>query len=191
MDPRNSFIQQLEAYHPTDKIEQASRNSILAFVQKYPHCFENDCLPGHITGSALVVDETLTYTLLTHHRKLGLWVQFGGHSDGQPDPIRTGVREAEEESGLKTLRFIRGREGIFDVDVHDIPARGDMPSHKHYDIRIVLMADRNEPFTISEESHDLLWVKLEETKDYNPQPSFLRMITKIYALREDKTTTIS
>lgn len=184
MDHRTPLLQQLQQYKPVDSSELQSRDVVLEFVRNYPRCFENDCLPGHITGSALVVDHNKTYALLNHHRKHGLWIQFGGHSDGIPDPIITAIRESKEESGLSTLAQISGLEGIFDIDVHQIPANTKMPAHIHYDIRILLVADRNEPVMKSAESHDLKWVRLEDIRRYNTEQAFSRMIRKVIVLRD-------
>ena len=72
----------------------------IAFVEAEVECLERTCRPGHLTGSAWIVSPDRTRTLLTHHRKLGKWLQLGGHADGDPDLLAVALREAREESGL-------------------------------------------------------------------------------------------
>ena len=43
---------------------------------------------------------------MAHHRKLGRWLQLGGHADGDGDLGQVALREAEEESGLAGLSLI-------------------------------------------------------------------------------------
>ena len=179
-----SFLKLLIAYSTLDKTEEASRQKILSLVKTYDVAsFDHDFLPGHTTASALVVNKALTHVLLNHHKKLDMWFQFGGHSDGSPDVRATAMREAQEESGLRSLEFYPG-QGILDVDVHDIPARPEMPAHQHHDVRFLLTADMAEPFVISEESHDLKWVRLEDIESYNHEDTFHRMINKVIVLRK-------
>jgi 8-oxo-dGTP pyrophosphatase MutT (NUDIX family) len=149
------------------------------FVRGHPDCFERSCLPGHITGSAWVANPAGNAVLLTHHRKLDLWIQLGGHSDGDADSMAVALREAQEESGLAVRPHTTA---IFDIDRHVIPARRDDPEHYHYDVRYWLNAESLQ-FTVSEESHDLRWVNGQELKRLTVEPSMLRMLEKWRRLR--------
>ena len=42
--------------------------------------------PGHLTGSAFVVDSSAERALLLFHTKLQRWLQPGGHADGDTNP---------------------------------------------------------------------------------------------------------
>ncbi len=143
----------------------------------HPDCFERTHLPGHITGSAWIVDSKRTQTLLVHHAKLNKWVQPGGHADGDENVLRVALREAEEETGLKNLRVAATTP--FDVDIHTIPQRKDFPEHFHFDIRFLIEASIDEQIVVSEESHDVKWVPLESLKDYTKERSVLRMRDKL------------
>ncbi|MFN9024786.1 MAG: NUDIX hydrolase, partial [Akkermansiaceae bacterium] len=68
--------------------------------------------------------------------------------------------------------------GIFDIDIHLIPERKGDPAHFHYDVRYVLRANGCLDFTVSEESHDLRWVKLNGVKTLTTEPSMMRMVAK-------------
>jgi 8-oxo-dGTP pyrophosphatase MutT (NUDIX family) len=136
--------------------------------------------PGHITASAWIVDASRTRTLLTHHRKLDRWLQLGGHADGDADVRRVAMREAREESGLASLRFLS--PAIYDLDVHEIPARGSDLAHEHFDVRFALEADADEPLVVSDESHALAWVEIADLASYGADESVLRLARKTASL---------
>ena len=139
-------------------------------------CFDD----GHITGSAWVLSADRQRVLLNHHAKLDKWLQFGGHSDGDPDTLQVALREAREESGLQ-LQVLS--EEVFDIDIHCIPARGDSPSHRHYDVRFVCEVVGSEAFKRSEESLELRWVPLNEVKNFTTEQSMLRLVEKTKAFQ--------
>jgi 8-oxo-dGTP pyrophosphatase MutT (NUDIX family) len=163
----------------TDPLEAAMAAGIVRFVEEHSDCLLRACVPGHLTGSAWIVDPPRHRTLLTHHRKLNKWLQPGGHADGDPDLLAVALREAREETGLTRLRAISSEP--FDVDRHWIPVRGDTPGHWHFDLRFLIEADPAEPLVISDESHDLAWVELAAVGRLNPEASLLRLVRKTTA----------
>lgn len=172
---RESLIEQLNDYalrYPEEDVVGA----FLEFVRNEPQCFERSLSKGHITGSAWVVNADGTEVLLTHHRKLDCWLQLGGHADGDSDVLAVAIKEAEEESGLTGFTHIG--PGIFDIDIHPIPARKNEPEHLHYDVRYMLRVEGSTEYTISDESHDLRWVRPEEVESLTTESSMMRMVEK-------------
>jgi 8-oxo-dGTP pyrophosphatase MutT (NUDIX family) len=178
---RQRLLQLIDDYALRYPEEAAMTGWFRAFVAGEPRCYERNCWRGHVTGSAWLVDESGGRVLLTHHRKLDRWLQLGGHSDGDPDTLSVAVREAAEESGLP-VRVLDER--IFDLDVHEIPARKRDPSHWHFDVRFALVAGEKQ-FTVSAESHSLAWVSLDELAAYTAEASMLRMAGKWRARSSD------
>jgi 8-oxo-dGTP pyrophosphatase MutT (NUDIX family) len=177
MKTRASLEDELARHQPFDRHELKMLKRISAFVGAHADCFERSLLVGHVTGSAWVLDEAREYALLTHHAKLDKWLQPGGHCDGEADVSRVAMREVQEEAGLDGIRPLLDG-AIFDVDAHDIPARGNEPAHVHYDIRYAFEADRSAPLRISAESKDLRWVALDRIAELNTDESVLRMVRK-------------
>ncbi|MCX7562789.1 NUDIX hydrolase [Xanthomonadaceae bacterium XH05] len=146
------------------------------FLDSSPDAFERHHPPGHFTGSAWLVSADGERVLLTHHRKLGRWLQLGGHADGDRDLARVALREAEEESGLSGLCV---EPVIFDLDRHLIPARGADPAHWHYDVRFVVRVGASEDFLVSEESLALAWRRIDEIdRDPAADASLRRMAAR-------------
>ncbi|HCG71068.1 MAG TPA: NUDIX hydrolase [Gammaproteobacteria bacterium] len=154
--------------------EQGVIERFHCLLNEHPNCFERDCWHGHVTGSAWLLDPSQSQLLLTHHRKLDMWLQLGGHSDGDPDTAAVAKREALEESGLPVQLVSRE---ILDIDIHTIPARKDDPSHEHFDVRFALQADSLE-FIVSSESIDLAWVPMSDLESLTTEESILRMRRK-------------
>jgi len=131
----------LEAYTAAGPEEESHRLHILEHLAAEPLWWHRDTLPGHVTGSAFVVDPALERMLLVHHRRLGRWLQPGGHDEGEEDPAATALREVREETGIREPRCLGRQPAIFDLDVHPIPAGGPMPRHLHLDVRFLFLAD--------------------------------------------------
>ena len=171
-----SLLEQLSEYASRYPEEGDVIARFTDFVKTETDCFERSLEKGHITGSAWVVNGDGSKILLTHHRKLGCWLQLGGHADGESDVLSVAMKEAEEESGL--TGFTHLGTGIFDIDIHSIPARKAEPEHFHYDVRYALRVIGSTEYIVSDESHDLRWVKPEEVETLTTEPSMMRMVRK-------------
>jgi 8-oxo-dGTP pyrophosphatase MutT (NUDIX family) len=177
---RAPLLAALDRYAERHAGERAEVERIARFVRAHADCFERTCLPGHVTGSAWILSADRSHFLLTHHAKLGRWLQLGGHADGDPDPAAVALREAAEESGMHAFEFAWTTEpGVpFDVDVHEIPARGEEPAHLHHDVRYLLVAAPGQPLRRSDESHDLAWFPVSEWRARVVEESQRRMAGK-------------
>ncbi|MDE3268954.1 MAG: NUDIX domain-containing protein [Pseudomonadota bacterium] len=140
------------------------------FLAQHPHPFDRSNQLGHITGSAYVVDPSLNKVALNLHSKLNIWIQFGGHADSDQHNIADiALREAKEESGLRSLRFFAmhdlfgGAERSIPIDlqIHPIPTIKAVREHLHYDVNFLLVADADEQLQVSDESHDVRWFDLD------------------------------
>ena len=177
MTPRASLREQLAGLDLTQRPEEEPmRTRMLELLDGTPDCFLRTAFPGHFTGSALVVNADGSQVLLHHHRKLDKWLQFGGHCDGDEDVLRVAQREALEESGIAGLIVASARP--FDLDIHEIPARGNEPAHFHYDIRYMLIAPEGAAHAASEESRELRWFTAQEANSLPIDASLRRMIAK-------------
>ena len=172
---REELIQQLHSYQTPFPEEKEFISRFLELL-KAKDAFERTHLPGHITGSTWILNKDRDQVLLVHHAKLNKWVQPGGHADGDENVLEVALREAEEETGLKNFKIT---PTIFDIDIHTIPERKDFSEHQHYDIRYLVEADMSEPIVVSEESHDVKWVRLSKLKDFTMERSVLRMKEKL------------
>lgn len=163
MDPRWNRLLASFADHAARVPDQATvAAQFVDFVHAHPWCCRRELATGHLTGAAWLVDRCGERVLLTHHRKLDRWLQLGGHADGDPDLAGVALREAQEESGLAGLVV---EPGVFDLDRHWIPARGNEAGHWHYDVRFVIHATTSEDFVVSEESLALAWRPVREVAE--------------------------
>jgi 8-oxo-dGTP pyrophosphatase MutT (NUDIX family) len=180
---REQLLHLLENYRGLFNTEGGYIARISRFVRQHQDCFDRQLWPGHITGSAWVVNPQRDKVLLLHHRKHDQWFQPGGHADGDADILRVALRETQEETGLPpdVIRLINDR--IFDVDIHTIPVSERGPEHLHFDIRFLVEIDDRIPVPGNRESHEILWIPLEEVTKYNNNLSTCRMLEKSRRLR--------
>lgn len=177
---QKNLIEMLEKHAPTAKEELHAKKTIISFVKSNADCFERSLEIGHVTASAWLLSKDRTKVLLMHHAKLDIWVQLGGHCDGNPDVLAVAVREAQEESGIQAISPIM--EEIFDVDIHLIPKIKHEKEHYHYDIRFLLQVTSDEEIIQNSESKSLRWFgkTLEELP--TDHPSIVRMHNKWTAI---------
>lgn len=175
---RNTIITLIDKYQASRWNDVHSMKT-LHFVSQYENFWQRENEYGHITASAWVINHTRNKALLTHHKKLNIWVQLGGHIEPEDKDIMCACeRELKEESGLSQFRILS--RDIFDIDVHSIPMNSKgFPEHFHFDIRFIFEANSNEMINFDqEESNDVQWIYLNEIKKFTTEPSIWRMVEK-------------
>lgn len=180
---RERLLSLLENYRTPFNTEAGYVARTRRFVHQHQNCFDRQFWPGHVTGSAWVVNPDRNKVLLLHHRKHDQWFQPGGHADGDADILRVAMRETMEETGLAANEIILINDEIFDVDIHTIPSSERGPEHLHYDIRFLVEIDDTIPVPGNTESHQVLWLALEEATRFNNNLSTCRMLEKSRRLR--------
>lgn len=155
----------LTRWRAPDAQQDELRSDYLAHLDSHPDGMRRDCLPGHLTASALVHDEQ-GRVLLTLHSKLGRWLQTGGHCEvGDPTLAAAALREATEESGIPGLAL---SPAPLRLDRHLVPCAGPGSEVAHLDVQYAALAPAGALHAISEESLDLAWFPrdaLPETDD--------------------------
>jgi 8-oxo-dGTP pyrophosphatase MutT (NUDIX family) len=138
-----------------DPAQEQLRQEYLRHLAEQPDGMWKACSAGHITASALVVDPHSGRVLLTLHRKLGKWLQTGGHCEPEDTTLaRSALREATEESGISGLTLLPG--GPLRLDKHRTPCAW------HLDVQYAAVAPRGAVETLSEESLELRWFGFDE-----------------------------
>lgn len=175
-DPRGELtLELLSAFSPTDDRERAHVLRMLQMLATTEAPFSRAQFePGHFTASALVVSRTHGRVLLIAHPTLGEWLQPGGHLEPHDAHPRAGAqREVLEETGLAANMD----EALFDVDVHEIPARGPAPAHLHFDLRFLGSVD-GLPAPSGAEGVEALWLTRDEALTLTRDQSVRRMVGK-------------
>lgn len=138
---------------PVDDREAAAWDEVAAFLAGP----DADPETVHITAAGIVVSER--GVVLLHHKRLGIWVQPGGHIEAGESPQRAALRESREETGL-AIRHPSGGARLVHVDAHD-GGRG----HRHYDFRYVLWGLGTDPAPRFGESQQVRWCGPDEALD--------------------------
>lgn len=164
-----------------DAVAHAER--VTEFVKTTTEPWSRATLKGHLTASAWVLDRTLAHVAMIHHRKLDKWLQPGGHIEETDASWRAAAeREVTEEVGLTQFVARPDDAALFDVDVHAIPERGDVPAHFHYDLRFLFVADTHAEHDAelqlnADEAHDCRWFALSALAgDPTLEASIRRMV---------------
>lgn len=123
-------------------VDQAERDAVAhlrRLLRAADDPFLRTTLPAHVTASAVVLDPNTGRVLLHLHRRLGRWLQPGGHVEAGERPEDAAVRETIEETGLSVGHPDAGPT-LIHLDEHPGP-----DGHVHLDLRYLLLADQDAP----------------------------------------------
>lgn len=146
---RRSVVERL----PIDRAERDSIDRFLVEFDRLVDPLDQLLDPVHVTGSAIVVGRR--GVVLLRHKRLGFWLQPGGHIDAGESPWEAALREAHEETGLDVTFADVDADGVprlAHVDVHP-GGRG----HTHLDLRYLLFGGDADPDPPESESQEIGW----------------------------------
>lgn len=176
---RATLLDQLSRHTPADAHETESLDWMRRFLHAPEDPFARGNPVGHITASAVVARPAGDAFLLVFHRKLGRWLQPGGHVEYEDASAFDGaLREAREETGIIDFESPLGTT-IFDVDVHRIPERKSEPAHHHFDVRFLLTTrSQIDRAATDDPSRPIEWRGWEEAMTSGVDESLARALTK-------------
>ncbi len=117
----------------------------------HPDALRRQHRPDHLTASAVVLEPTGRHVLLVLHRKVGLWLQPGGHVEDDDGTLAAAaLREATEETGVPGL-VVDDRP--CDLDRHPAPCG----ARDNLDVRYLVRACAASRPVASEESLAVRW----------------------------------
>jgi 8-oxo-dGTP pyrophosphatase MutT (NUDIX family) len=146
--------QLVESHEPSSPREVLAKDRFLSELAGLSSPHDEQAGPTHVTASAIVVGRR--GTVLHRHKKLGIWMQPGGHIDAGETPEAAALREATEELGLAVTHPAAGPL-LLHVDVHEA-AHG----HTHLDLRYLLLGADADPQPPPDESPDARWFSWDE-----------------------------
>ncbi len=170
------ILTEIRAYDTANRLEKDYQERIINFIVNNKDNPGTNNPEGHLTASAWIVNSAGNKVLLHNHIVFNKWIQLGGHLEDDELISDAALREAREESGLRTLSLLK--DDIFDIDVHKIPENEKHKEHYHYDIRYLMEAEEEEEISRSKESREIDWIKLEKVKEYAEEEAILRMVRK-------------
>lgn len=187
---RAQALTMLKNHRPFDPEEARHRVLTMAALQTYPLIYLREfSTPGHICSSAIVSNMDDTRVLLNGHALDGVFMNFGGHADGDENLFHVSQKELFEESGITNFEC----SGVlFDIDVHYVRPhirKGEqVPEHVHFDFSWHYRVPDDVQWTLSDESTDIRWFDLPEAMQIqndmtDKDGQLLRLYRKIAALR--------
>ena len=161
MDRYDDLRSAMNAITPVDEREEQSIRATLERLDWPASPYDERLNNHHVTASAFVVSRR--GVILHRHKRLGIWVQPGGHIDYDESAPQAALRETYEETGLPARHLEPPL--LFHVDVHPGP-RG----HTHYDLRYVLLSTPQEPSPLVGESRQVYWFSFEGAQERCERP---------------------
>lgn len=175
----NDWRQLIEAYVPQDEREAVSKQVFLqAIAQAGDQVLTRDNLTAHITSSAFIMNPALDKVLMIHHNIMQKWAWAGGHADGDGDLLAVSIREAQEETGVETVKPLSTEIAAMDVlNVERHIRRGVfVSSHVHLSVAYILICNEDVPLRIKpDENSGVHWINLADIAEpaFSPHDVYL------------------
>jgi 8-oxo-dGTP pyrophosphatase MutT (NUDIX family) len=142
-----------------DDAQERLRQAYVDHLEAHADGLSRTDHPAHVTAGALVLSADHASVLLTLHAKARAWFHLGGHCEPSDRTLAgAALREATEESGIPGL--------VLDpvplhLDAHDVGFCGGHPQVRHLDVRFLALAPANAAHSVSAESLDVRWWRVD------------------------------
>lgn len=187
-----NFTKQIEQYQPLNEQEVADKAAILMMIEHFSHTILlRDNTIAHLTASGFILNATFDKTLMIHHNIYHSWGWTGGHADGDADLLHVALKEAQEETGITSVKPLLSEIAALDIlpVFSHMKRRKFVNTHLHLSCAYLLIADEQETLQYNpNENSGARWIPLREINTHCNEthmlPVYQKLITKaeeIYA----------
>lgn len=164
------YLKAITAFKAGSVQEMTDQQTILSLIEKNPEdVLLRENRIAHLTSSSLIFNESWDKLLMVYHNIYQSWSWTGGHADGDEDLLAVAIKEAKEETGLKTIQA--SSDKIITLDI--LPVFGHLKNnewvsaHLHLSVAYVLRASQDETLRVKpDENSGVQWIPIGELSDY-------------------------
>ena len=170
---------QLLSYKPCNEQEQRDKKIFLNWLESGQDILTRENEVAHLTASAWVVSPDRKYVLMAYHNLYNSWAWLGGHADGESDLVAVAMREAQEESGIESVRPVSSEIlSIETLCVNGHEKRGRyVSSHLHLNVTYLLEADHTQALRVKpDENSAVAWIAVEDIPKKSTEHWFVKRI---------------
>lgn len=179
-----NYIKQINEYIPDSLLQRKNKNVILDFIDLLgDKTLSRKSEVAHLTSSGFIVNHDATKALMAHHNIYNTWAWTGGHADGEKDLLKTAIKEAKEETGVKKISAISDNIVSLDIlPVYSHTKRGEIVStHLHLSIAYVLIADESDELIINhDENSDVTWIEYDRLNELCSEPDMIVLYKRLW-----------
>lgn len=173
---------EIQKYEPFDVQDEIEKDAMLYFIKTNEDVLTRENKVGHFSVSAWILNKERTKVLMIYHNIYKTWTWIGGHVDGDDNLKHVILKEINEETGLKNVRFLS--DDIFSLkvlNVNDHIKKGKYVNcHLHFDVEYLFEADENENLRIKEdENSGVKWIKIDKIKEYVSEEKMIPYFEKL------------
>jgi len=179
----NRVKELIRSYEPKEDIEAADRAQMLAFMDSAEGWLTRDNAVAHVTASAWVVNRERSHALMVYHNIYRSWSWTGGHADGDGELLAVAIREAFEETGVRTQPVMAKPLSIETVCVAPHVKRGRRVSaHIHMNVTFLLEADMADAVRAKpDENSGVMWIPFEQVDEKVTEDEMRPIYAKLMA----------
>ena len=179
---------EIENYLPYNNEEEKDKEVMLKYLDTFNDVLTRNNEIGHFTSSCWIVNKEKTKVLMIYHNIYDSWAWAGGHADGDEDLLNVSIKEAKEETGLKTVTPLSNE--IFSLEVLGVNGHIKngkyVSSHMHLNITYLLLADEKEDTHVKyDENSGVKWFELSKAVEVSNEPCMKKIYSKLNKKLED------
>ena len=181
------FIDDIKAFVPDCPQEENDRRLMLEAACSSPERILTRAHElYHMTASSMIVNPARTHVLMAYHNIYNSWAWTGGHADGESDLMSVALKEAREETGIRTLTPIRNAPVSLEI-LHVQPhiKRGKYVSaHLHMNLTYALLGDDTEALSSKpDENARVGWLPIaslnEAVREKDMLPYYKKILSRM------------